>query len=162
MNKSLYLAALIALFSTSAFVACKSKMEGTDNTETTTITDSVTITQDAVSGVKDDARQLANDTIVYSDWSAFKTESEKMIDNNNARIQVLKAKIRKPGMPNLDKLREKRIDEIQERNAALRARVAVYNRTQTKAEWEAYKADFQKDLDALNKSIDELNTADKK
>ena len=166
MKKSLYLAVLMTLLST-AFVACKSKNEGDETNESTTttteemVTDSTTVSQNAVTDVKADAKQLSNDTIVYTEWTTFKTESQNMIDRNDKRIKELMDKIKKPGMPNLDKLREKRIEEIKERNAALRAKYMVYT-TQTRAGWEAYKADFKKDLDALNQSIDDLNTPDKK
>ena len=60
-------------------------------------------------------------------------------------------------MKNLDKLREKRIDELQEENAELRTKIAVYNNAQTKTDWETFKADFKKDLDALVESLDDLS-----
>ena len=145
MNKSLYIAALVALFSASVFVSCQSKNEEKENVEK------------ALSDVKEDISQIVNDSIVYTDWSTFKSASEKTIDNNNQRIVELKEKVNKPGMKNLDKLREKRIDELQEENAELRTKIAVYNNAQTKTDWETFKADFKKDLDALVESLDDLS-----
>ena len=85
-----------------------------------------------------------------------------LIDLNNQRIQDYRIKISKPGMPVMDKMREKRIKELQEKNAALRIKIVEYKNNQSNTAWQTFKTDFNRDLDELNKSLDEFFTSDKK
>ena len=150
MNKILYISLLITLFSISAIVGCNSKTEVEENTA------------DAISNIKEDIQQLSNDTISSTEFNAYRAESERLIDLNNQRIQSYNIKISKPGMPVMDKLREKRIKELQEKNTALRIKIVEYKNNQSTTAWETFKIDFNRDLDELNKSLDEFFTSDKK
>lgn len=150
MNKILYISALITLFSAAAIVSCQSKSTTDENTE------------EAISNFKEDVQQLSNDSIATTELYAFRTESERIIDLNNQRIQDYRIKISKPGMPVLDKMREKRIKELQEKNAALRVKIVEYKNNQSTTAWQTFKTDFNRDLDELNKSLDEFFSSDKK
>lgn len=149
MNKALYISALITLFSAALFVGCDSKKQEKDDAS------------EAISDVKTDLQKTDYDTLSYADWMVFKTESEKMIDNNNQRIQEYQTKINKPGMPNLDKLREKRILELKDKNSALRLKIIEYKNRQTKSEWANFKDNFKRDLDTLSNSLDVIFKTDK-
>ncbi|HUM50218.1 MAG TPA: hypothetical protein PK431_00330 [Chitinophagales bacterium] len=166
MNKILYISALITLFSASAIVGCKSKSEMDESTVDATSengdTTTIITTTDAISNIKENVQQLSNDTVANAELYAYRTESERLIDLNNQRIQDYRIKISKPGMPVMDKMREKRIKELQEKNAALRIKIVEYKNNQSNTAWQTFKTDFNRDLDELNKSLDEFFTSDKK
>lgn len=99
INKIAYLSAIILLFSASIFVGCESKKEeqAEETKETVFVAEKPS-----------------------SEWMEYKASAEKSINNNDDRIKVLKGKIQKPGMPNIDKIRQKQIDEMEKRNTDLR------------------------------------------
>ena len=135
INKVLYLGAIIALLSTSLFVSCQSKTDK-QNEEVTEQTTSESKT---------------------SDWTMFKDGAEKTIASNDERIKVLKEKINKPGTPNLDKLRQNRIDALQEENTNLRSKILEYKADEANSDWQKFKLDVQQQLDKISQEFDDLN-----
>lgn len=138
-NKIAYVSAILFLLCASFFIGCESKKEASeDNMETTKET------------------VLVSD-MPASEWKEYKADAEKSISNNDERIKELKAKIKKPGTPNLDKLREKQINELQSRNTALRSRIMEFKEDEAHSNWQQFKMDVQKELDEMQKSIDDLS-----
>jgi hypothetical protein len=138
-NKIAYVSAILFLLCASFLIGCESKKEASeDNMETTKET--VLVTE-----------------MPSSEWKEYKADAEKSISNNDERIKELKAKIKKPGTPNLDKLREKQINELESRNATLRARIMEFKEDEAHSNWQQFKMDVQKELDEMQKSIDDLN-----
>lgn len=133
INKVLYLGAIISLLTTSLFVSCQSKAE------------------------KHEDEVVVETTAPKSDWEMFKEDAEKTIANNDERINELKEKINKSATPNLDKLRQKRIDALQEQNSNLRAKIVEYKVDEANSNWEQFKAEVKEELDKINKEFDDLN-----
>ena len=145
LNKTLYLSALIFLLSASVFVACQSKEEKA--------------TEEA-NEVTEEAKEnstVTTVTTVTSDWQPFKESAEKTITNNDERIKMLKEKIKKSNTPNLDKLRQKRINELEDRNTALRGKIMEYKEGDIKTTLAQFKADIQKELDDMEVALKELD-----
>jgi hypothetical protein len=139
LNKTLYISAIVFLLSASVFVACKSKEEK-----------AIEETSEAIS-------EIPIETTTSSDWKSYKESANATIANNEARIQTLKEKIKASNTPNIDKLRQKRINELEDRNTALRAKIMEYKEENTTIDLAQLKADIQKELDDLEKALKELD-----
>ncbi len=139
VNQTLYLGALIFLLSTSVFVACQSKEEK------------------AIEEASEAISEINVETTTSSDWKSYKESANASIENNQERIKTLKERIKASNTPNLDKLREKRINELQDRNTALRAKIMEYKEEDTSINLAQLKADIQKELDDLEKALKELD-----
>ena len=96
----------------------------------------------------------ATTTGTEADWTAYRKDVEVRIARNNDSIQDLKIKMKKPGVA-LDNMRERRIDELQERNAKLKAQLASYK--YNSSDWVTYKSELDKELDQLSKDLDEAS-----
>ena len=94
-----------------------------------------------------------------AEWKDYKAAVDVRIARNNDRIHDLKIMIKKPGVV-LDAMREKRIDELKERNAKLRSMIADYKNDHT--DWVVFKTDIDKQLDEVSKSLDEMQKDAKK
>lgn len=140
LNKTLYISAIVFLFSASIFVACKSSEEKAAAENAEVITETTTTTETAPAG-----------------WQQYKESAEASITNNLERIKVLKEKIKASNTPNLDKLREKRINELEDRNEALRAKIMDYKDDNVVTTLEQFKADVQKELDEIEKALKEMD-----
>ena len=143
-NKLTYISAILFLLCASILIGCESKKEeaAEDNKEIITETTKETVFEADKSS---------------SEWVEYKASAEKSINNNDERIKELKDKISKPGMPNMDKIRQKQIDELERRNTTLRARIMDFKEDDTHSNWQQFKLDVQKELDEMQKSIDDLN-----
>jgi light-regulated signal transduction histidine kinase (bacteriophytochrome) len=86
-------------------------------------------------------------------------ETELKIKENEIKIAGLKAKIMKPGEI-LDPLRQKRIEELEERNNELKAELRNYNRSNS--DWETFKREFNHDMEELGKALKNLTVDNKK
>lgn len=135
INRVLYLGAIVTLLSTSLFVSCQNKTEANDDAVVETV----------------------ETTAPKSDWEMFKEDAEKSIENNDVRIKELKEKISKSDTPNLDKLRQKRIDALQEENTNLRAKIVEYKVDEANSNWEEFKIEVKDELDKISKEFDDLN-----
>ncbi|MDB5228714.1 MAG: putative lipoprotein [Bacteroidota bacterium] len=86
-----------------------------------------------------------------NDWTVYRKDIEARIARLNDRITDLRIKIKKPGVA-LDNMRVRRIDELQERIAALKAKIGGYKYDANG--WPAYKTDLDRELDQLQKDLD--------
>jgi len=102
-----------------------------------------------------EANLAAEEAAQEQEWIAFKSEAERKIAENDKRISDLKVQLTKPGKI-LDAIYKQRIETLETRNAELRAKIAAYEATQS--DWENFKADFNRDLDSLGKSISDFAT----
>lgn len=139
VNKTLYLSAIIFLLSASVFVACKSKEEK-----------AIEETSEAIS-------DIPIETTTSSDWKSYSGSANATIANNNERIKTLRERIKASNTPNIDKLREKRINELQDRNTALRTKIMEYKADDTTIDLAKLRADIQKELDDLEAALKELD-----
>lgn len=141
LNRIFYSGAVIFLLASCVAISCQNKNE-----------EAASDTEKTATEVKENATNQPK-----SEWTVFHEAIERNITANEERIKTLKENIRKPGTPNLDKLRAKRIDELQERNAALRARLGEYKEGVSKTDYEKFKADVQKQLDEMEKELKDLD-----
>jgi TolA-binding protein len=142
-----YVIAIVFLLTASVFVGCESKMDKAK--------DSIDEAQEAVAA-------MPNDTMIVSsqpsaEWIAFKASTEKSISNNNEKIMSLRAKIKQPGMTNMDKLRNNRIDALEENNTALRTKLMQYKDDDIRVNYILIKSDIQKKLDTLEKALNNFD-----
>ena len=132
-NKTLFISAIVFLLSASLFVACKSAEEKAAE-ETTTTTETTP-----------------------SEWLPFKESATLTINNNQERIKALKEKIKKSNTPNLDKLRQKRIDALEDRNTALHTKIMDHKVENVTISQVQFIAELQKELDEMEKELKELD-----
>jgi len=118
--------------------------------------------KDSIEEAKEAVADMPNDTMTITtqpstEWIAFKASTEKSINNNNDRIKALRAKIKQPGMTNIDKLRKKRIDALEDNNNALRTILMQYKDDEIKVNYTLIKSDLQSKLDTLEKALNDLD-----
>mgnify|MGYP000967818537 FL=1 len=147
VNKMAYAIAIVFLLTASVFVGCESKMDKAK--------DSIDEAQEAVAA-------MPNDTMIVTsqpsaEWVAFKASTEKSISNNNEKIMSLRAKIKQPGMTNMDKLRNNRIDALEENNTALRTKLMQYKDDDIRVNYILIKSDIQKKLDTLEQALNNFD-----
>jgi hypothetical protein len=123
-----------------------------------------TAKQDVVDAKKDlksieqesaDAKQKDADAAA---WKVFKAETELKINANDQKIAELRAEKSKPGKM-LDKMYEKRIENIATKNAEMRGRLISYDHAPT--DWELFKTGFNHDMDELGESIKNIHLKEK-
>lgn len=111
-NQVIYLVSMIVLCSAWFIVGCKNTSE--DNK----------LSAEQVIAYQDSLRQ---DSILrmskIQEWNSFKTSTEIVLTNNQEKIDALRLKIRKSNTPNLDKLRQKKIDELQAENQQIKEKL---------------------------------------
>ncbi len=147
VNKMAYAIAIVFLLTASVFVGCESKMDKAK--------DSIDEAQEAVAA-------MPNDTMIVTsqpstEWIVFKASTEKSISNNNEKIMSLRAKIKQPGMTNMDKLRNNRIDALEENNTALRTKLMQYKDDDIRVNYILIKSDIQKKLDTLEQALNNFD-----
>ncbi len=86
-----------------------------------------------------------------NEYQMYKEASEKKISENNEKILALKAKI-KAEKKALRIENQHALDELDRKNEKLKVRMQQYKNAD-KNSWEAFKLNFNKDMDALGKSI---------
>ena len=111
-NQVIYLITIMVLCSAWLIVGCKN-----NNSENNFSTEQAIAYQDS----------LRQDSILkitaIQEWNSFKTSTETVLANNQERIDELRIKIKKWNTPNIDKLRQKKIDKIQSENQQIRERL---------------------------------------
>lgn len=154
MKKTFFILAITAFVSALVTVGCKSNRDEKE--------DAIENVNEANEDLRvveenqaDDERAKAND----EEWLAFKAESNKTITDNENRILELKKAKNKPGQ-SFDQSYAKSIDALQERNSALKKRIADYENNQT--DWESFKREFNSDAKGVADAFKDLNLNNKK
>jgi chromosome segregation ATPase len=137
-RKVLFFATAIMLCGT-IITSCQSKEEKVE--------DAKEEVQEAKEDLKDAQKEL------NAEYPTFKTAADEQITANENRIAELRKKINTGGKP-LDGAREKRIQELQDENARLRSK--LYGYEQERSDWEEFKREFNRDMDELGKSLNDL------
>jgi hypothetical protein len=115
--------------------------------------------KDNLKSVKTDSLNSAVKTENAAEWQSFKNESDLKIDANKIRIEEIKAKIKKAG-PKSTAAYEGRIDSLQQRNEALKARMYSYENGKT--DWESFKSEFNHDMDGLAAALKNFTVSNKR
>ncbi len=114
--------------------------------------------KDAKEDLKE-AQNTVNASANAEEWNTFKDEIELKIKANEVRISELKLLKKKPGKV-FDKMFEKNIETLEKRNAGLRVKLTNYEASQS--DWEAFKREFNSDMDGIKKSLEDLSVDNKK
>ena len=101
-----------------------------------------------------DAIKVAN----AEEWRVFKSDAEIKIKENEVRIGELKVKMKKSGKT-FDAMYEKNIIALEQKNKDLRAKISNYESNQS--DWEAFKREFNHDMDELGQAIKDLTVNNK-
>jgi len=94
------------------------------------------------------------------EWKAFRSEAETQIAANIKSMDDLKAKAATAD----EKLRTKvtaTLDDLSKKNQALKVKLDGYQ-DDGKVNWDAFKRDFSKDMEGLDKALKDMDTAAKK
>jgi hypothetical protein len=111
------------------------------------------------------AKKTADDKIVkevvvepetLSEWKIFKTNAEKTISSNKEKIADIKSKISPSQSTPMDKMRLKRIETLEERNAALYNKIYEYKGNELQSDWAQFKMDVEKELIEIEKAFNDL------
>jgi uncharacterized protein YPO0396 len=84
------------------------------------------------------------------EWIAFKAESDMKIKNAEAEIAALKEKMKKEGKAIASQYNN-RIDSLEEKSRQLKKRIDGYSNSQTN--WQAFKAEFNRDMEGLGQAL---------
>jgi vacuolar-type H+-ATPase subunit H len=115
--------------------------------------------KDDLNDVKKEAKQDAIKVANEEEWSAFKSETERNIKNNETYIADLKKRMRKSGK-SMDSAYDKKISEWEQRNKDLELKMNNYQNT--KSDWESFKREFNHDMDELGKALKNITVDNKK
>ncbi|MBU0474394.1 MAG: hypothetical protein KKF62_09530 [Bacteroidetes bacterium] len=88
------------------------------------------------------------------EWQQFRTDSELKINVNQKGIDDFKVKLRTASSTFKNKF-ENEIVSLEEKNIELKERISEYN-FQGKDNWEAFKREFNHDLDATEKALKDV------
>ncbi|MBK7336847.1 MAG: hypothetical protein IPJ00_12050 [Saprospirales bacterium] len=92
------------------------------------------------------------------EWQAFRNETEARIKVNEARIAELKVKMKKSGK-SMDALYADKINALEQKNKDLKTRMDNYE--QNKTEWQAFKREFNRDMDELGQALKDFSVDNK-
>jgi len=91
--------------------------------------------------------QQAKQQELNAEYPAFKKDAEVKIAANDKRIAELRGNLSASGKSPLDDMRRQKIDDLQKRNADLRARLYGYEKE--RSDWLTFKTKFNQDADKL-------------
>jgi chromosome segregation ATPase len=145
MKKQMYSIAIAAITAGTLFTACQSKEKQVENQETKVENDKQNM-------------QAAQDSL-NAEYPNFRADAEKKITANDEKISRLRDGLNHAGERPLDEARRRKIDDLQRRNADLRARLDTYKTAQ--GDWATFKAKFDMDMDSLNSAYAQMDSAKK-
>lgn len=112
-----------------------------------------------LNSAKQEANEATQIVATAEEWKAFRSESELKINANEIRITELKVKMNKPGEI-LDPLYAKKIATLEQQNKDLRAKLYAYEKSQSN--WESFKREFNRDMDAIGEAFKNLTVDNKR
>jgi PHD/YefM family antitoxin component YafN of YafNO toxin-antitoxin module len=105
-----------------------------------------------------EAQTEANDAEVAKinekDWKTFKIETNNNIKNNELRLAELRVQLEKPGKV-FDPIYKNKIEMLEQKNLDMKNRFIAYENSQN--DWEVFKAEFNQDMEELQKSLREFS-----
>lgn len=109
--------------------------------------------EDAKENVQDAKRDLRNaQEDLNAEYPAYRKQEEIEIEDNENRIAELRQRINTGGKP-LDADRQRRINDLEARNAELRSRLYGYEKE--RGDWETFKRKFNSDMRSLKGSFND-------
>ena len=87
------------------------------------------------------------------DFQKFKTEAEQKINDNQKRIDELKARLDKASKK-LKAEYQQKVNDLEKNNADLKKQLADY-KDEGQKDWEKFKTDFNSKVDQVKKQLDD-------
>jgi chromosome segregation ATPase len=137
MKKTIYSIAFTAMLAGAIFTSCQSKQEKVEEAKEDVA--------DAKENLQEAKREL------NAEYPTYRKDMDERINANQKEIDRLKTIVNKPGEKPLDQARRDRIDDLERKNADLRAR--LYGYENERSDWEAFKREFNHDMDEFGNSI---------
>jgi outer membrane murein-binding lipoprotein Lpp len=137
MKKIFFTLAIAALFAGTQLTGCRSSAK------------KVEVAQENV-----DKANLELDQAVKDSIQQFKTTSEMKITRYEKGIAEFKSRIANEKKENRAKY-ENTLAKLEKRNSELKLKLADY-KYEEQAKWEIFKADYNRDMDELGRSFDDL------
>jgi chromosome segregation ATPase len=114
--------------------------------------DKVGEASDKVGEAKQELTEAKNEYV--AEWKAFKEASEKTIDANEKRIEAFKEKMEK-GSAKMKAKYSANVAALEQKNRDLKRQLDEY-RGGGESNWEEFKTNFNRDMDAVGKTITDL------
>jgi septal ring factor EnvC (AmiA/AmiB activator) len=153
MKKKIYLLGVTMLLAAATVITgCNSPSDKADKAW-----DDVEDAQQELDEARTDAEIQQKKVATPEQWAQFKSETEIKIKENEIRIAELKVKIMKSG-ETLDKMRQKKIDALEEKNNELKNDLRDYERNNS--DWETFKREFNSDMEELGQDFKDFINGD--
>ena len=153
MKKSISTLALAAAFIVALFATgCQSSSQKADKAE-----DKVVNAKEDL--MKAEAKAAELKLKAAEEWKIFKAEAETKIGDNDRSIADLRDKMKVSGKK-MSAEYSKSIDALEAKSKALRTKIDTYN-TDT-SDWEAFKREFNHDMDEFGQAFKDLTVNNKK
>lgn len=154
MNKLITTLAFAAFITCSFFSGCQSSDKKVESAQGK-LQDAAEDLDKIVKENKAEEQKVAK----AEEWKIFKAESELRIKSNEVRIAELKAKMNTKGKLH-DAYYANRIDELEQQNKHMTMRIDAYEKNHS--DWEAFKQEFNHDMDGLGEALKDFTTTGKK
>lgn len=153
MKKSIFTLASTVFMSVIILTGCNSSSQKIENAE-----DNLQNAKEAVIDARTDLNVAVRDSI--TEFQQFKTESQNEIIANEKSIAGLKLSYADASQENRI-LYEKKVAELEEKNSALKVKLAEYKEGNTD-QWQIFKSEFKRDMDELRKAFADFTINNKK
>lgn len=140
MKTKYFIALVILLFAGLVFTGCENNQKNVEDAK------------DDVEQAKQDLRDARAE--YEKEWQQFRTDSELKINVIQKKIDDFKVKLRTVSSTIKNKY-ENEIVSLEEKNIELKKRISEYN-FQGRDNWEAFKREFNHDLDAVEKALKDV------
>jgi chromosome segregation ATPase len=155
MKKPTFQFAIIAMIVSGVFItSCQTPSEKVADAKA-----NVVAAKEDLKDMQKEASTAAMEEANNEEWQLFKMESEAKIRENEVSITQLKAKMKTSGK-NLDSMFEKNIEALEEKNKSLNAKIESYDKN--RSDWEAFKREFNHDMEEFGNAFKDLTVNNKK
>jgi len=154
MKNVIVILALAALTTVTILSGCQSEARRLGYELTNAPLANLELTPKASTVVSEALKNAVN----MQDWKIFKKSSDFKIRDNDIRIAELKVKMQRRGkLP--DPVYKEKLNDLENVNLEMKKKMVVY--TGDKNEWNIYKREFNRDLDALGQILTALTVENK-
>lgn len=144
MRKTFMFCAIASLVTAFSFFSCGSNDYEADKQKV----------EDAREDLQDAQRKF------NEEYPAYVRVAEEKIAANEKRIAELRTKLNEPGKAPLDEMRKKKIDNLEQKNIELRNKLQAYDKESS--DWEAFKREFNHDMESIGEAFEDLGKDNKK
>jgi cell shape-determining protein MreC len=145
MKKSIGLLVATCLVTTIGLTSCKTSNEKVEDAQEKVV--------DAKENEMEAEKELTDKKMdSVTDYAKMKTETQRLVEKNEAKIAEFKMKLKTEKEENQKKF-EAKIDKLEEKNNRLKADLNAYSEN-GKESWNTFKMRVQNSIDDMNKDID--------